>query len=312
MAECSRGASLPEEVEVPEHSALENEGNLCAKEVGDAIDAENGSKPTKRKRPEKEQAGVVYLARVPPGLDIGIVRSLLGRCGPLGRVWLRAEASETLAARRKLGGRRRAGFSDGWVEFKRVRDAESVVALLNGQPIIGATRRGKFQNDLWCLRFLPGFAWDDLVDESCGTRRERVLRVKSEVAAARREKAFVEKRADLARTMLREDRRWGADEAPNAEPGLEADVDADTGVMRNGAGSAHGLAKREIVRRFRQKVPLDGKDGRGTDEELRALRAIEREDEDVSEASFLEKQARDADAIDMDLVAKLFKRRRKE
>jgi hypothetical protein len=98
-----------------------------------------------------------------------------------------------------------------------VQDAESAVEFLNGRSILGATRRGEFLNDLWCFRFVPGFAWDDLVEDECKMRRERVLRVKIQVAAARREKDFVEKRNDLARTMLRENSPWGADEAQNAE-----------------------------------------------------------------------------------------------
>jgi ESF2/ABP1 family protein len=267
------------------------------------------SKRAKRIRSESARAGVVYMARVPPGLDVGIVRSLLGRCGPLGRVWLRAETSETIAARRRLGGRRRAGFSDGWVEFQRQRDADSAVALLNGQPIRGATRRGKFQNDLWCLRLLPGFSWDDLVDEIYGTRRERVLRVKSEVAAARRERAFIEKRADLARIVLR-DRRASSSDSGAVGTTLEATADKETGELDEGARCAGGTSGRELLRRFRQKRPLDDGDDYDGGEEERALRAFEREDEDHDGTALLAKQARDANAIGMDFVSKLFKRRR--
>jgi ESF2/ABP1 family protein len=267
------------------------------------------SKRAKRKRSENARAGVVYMARVPPGLDVGIVRSLLGRCGPLGRVWLRAETSETVAARRRLGGRHRAGFTDGWVEFQRQGDAESAVALLNGQPIRGATRRGKFQNDLWCLRLLPAFSWDDLVDEVFGTRRERVLRVKSEVAAARRERAFIEKRADLARIVLR-DRRASAADADAVGTTLGATVDDGIVELRNFPRCGGGTSSRELVRHFHQKRSLDDDNDYEGGEEQRALRALERADEDDDDTALREKQSRDAKAIDMELVAKLFKRRR--
>jgi hypothetical protein len=108
----------------------------------------------------------------------------------------------------ELGGCRRAGFSGGWVEFRRVQDVESAVALLNGRQILGATRQGEFLNDLWGFWFVPGFAWDDLIEDVCRMRRERVLRVKSQVASARSKKDFVEKRTGSARAMLRENRSW--------------------------------------------------------------------------------------------------------
>lgn len=243
-----------------------------------------------KKRKPKRSRGVVYMSRVPPGLDVGIVRSILSRIGPIHRVWLRAESAAKVAERRSLGGRRRAGFSDGWVEFGRAADAEAAAEMLNGQPMTGVTRRGKFENDLWCIRFLKGFSWDDLVDESCGTRRERVLRVKSEVAAARRERAFVEGRAALAKVVMRgekrkEEEREGAEVAGNDE----------------GLDGGH-----RMVRRYRQKRPLEssGEMGRGRegDEDTRALKRLEREDGGGSGSN----------VVDGDLLAKLFKKRKAE
>jgi ESF2/ABP1 family protein len=246
------------------------------------------TKEKKLKKPKKSarKTGVVYLSRVPPGLDVGIVRSVLGRCGTLGRVWLRAEAREHVDSRRILGGRRNAGFSDGWVEFSRASDAETAVVLLHGQPMTGATRKGKFQNDLWCLKFLPGFVWDDLVEEVCGTRRERLLRVKSEVAAARRERAFVEEKAELARVMKRDDQ---------ARAGADAEMAGDSGDKPE-------VVKRPIVRRFRQKRPL-GSAGDDDDEDRYAMQKLEREDHAVG----MDNSA----AIDGDLIAKLFKKKRR-
>jgi hypothetical protein len=237
----------------------------------------------------KTKRGIVYLSRVPPGLDVGIVRSILGRVGPLDRVWLRAEGKEFVAARRSLGGRRRAGYTDGWVEFLRTADADSAVELLNGQPMTGATRRGRFQNDLWCLRLLPGFNWDDLVNEACGPKRERVLRVKSEVAAARRERAFVEQRAALAKSIENsEERQKTSALAPLLDDEMEAN-EAEKEEERRVP------VEKRLVRRYRQKRALD--DETYGDDERRALRRLERE------------EAGDGSAINDDLIAKLFKSR---
>lgn len=248
-------------------------------------------------RRRKGKSGVVYISRVPPGLDVGIVRSILGRVGPLGRVWLRAEEKETVAARRKIGGRRRAGFSDGWVEFLRCADAESAVALLNGQSMTGATRRGRFENDLWCLRLLPDFKWDDLVDEACGTRRERVLRVKSEVAASRRERSFVEQRSALAKSIERRERQ----KAIEANEGV--DSVGESGEIRGEPSDPkeiETLSGKRLVRRYRQKRPVNDRDSveHPLVGEKRGLERLERE------------QYGDGAAVNADLLSKLFKKRK--
>lgn len=267
-----------------------------------ALEAKHARVPSKKKsssklRKRKGKRGVVYLSRVPPGLDIGIVRSILGRVGPLGRVWLRAEEKETVAARRSIGGRRRAGFTDGWVEFLRCADAESAVELLNGQPMTGATRRGRFENDLWCLRLLPDFKWDDLVDEACGTRRERVLRVKSEVAASRRERSFVEQRSALAKSIERSERQ----KAKEAEDGMDgAGTKAEICDGLSNPDEVDALAGKRLVRHYRQKRPVGGQDGVGHSDvgEESGLKRLERE------------QCGDGSAIDADLISKLFKKRK--
>lgn len=196
---------------------------------------------------KKRKSGVVYISRIPPGMDIGALRSLLSRAGKLGRVWLRPESAASLAERRSLtSSRRRTEFRDGWVEFLRRRDACRAVDLLNGNPMSGATRRGRWGDDLWCLRFLPGFTWSDLVEETCSGAREKTLRVKAEVAAARRERAFVEERVAMANR-------------------IERDADAE----------------KKPVRRFRQKRAIGQRDWEEDVDERRAREATERLEEEM-------------------------------
>lgn len=236
------------------------------------------------KKDKKSESAVVYLSRVPPGLDVGAARALLSRTGTLGRVWLRAEDASAVAARRQLGGRRRGGFSDGWVEYTRRRDAKSAVALLNGQPMSGAKRGGRWKNDLWNLRLLPrGYSWDDLVEETCGSKRERVLRVKAAVAASRREKAFVEERAELAKRI----------EAK--EKGLEV-VQSDD----DGDGTPKKAIEKRVVRRFKQREAVDDMDYEDDVDERRAREAARRLENEEDEGP--QKKPK----IDADLVQMLF------
>ena len=53
------------------------------------------------------------------------------------------------------------------------------------------------------MRLLKGFEWADLVAETRTAGRERMLKVRAEVAAARRERAFVEEIVAMGRRMER-------------------------------------------------------------------------------------------------------------
>lgn len=203
----------------------------------------NGSNDAKR---EKPASGVIYISRIPPRMDVSAVRALLSKVGQLGRVWLRPESAEARKERRALGStRRREEFRDGWVEFVKRSDAKRAARLLNGQPMAGALRPGRWANDLWCMRLLKGYTWRDLVEETCGGGRERTLKVKAEVAAARRERNFVEERVAMARKM------------------------------RKGGGD------REGVRRFRQKRSIEVREWEEDVDERRAREAMKRVDEEV-------------------------------
>ncbi len=227
---------------------------------------------------------MVYLSRVPPGLDVGALRALLSRTGALGRVWLRAEDASIVSARRKLGGRRRGGFSDGWVEYTRRRDARNAVELLNGRPMAGAKRGGRWKDDLWCLKLLQkGFTWEDLVEETCGNKRERVLKVKAAVAASRREKAFVEERAELAKRIAMKEGRLEDVEVEDGEDSKER----------------KRLEKR-IVRRFRQKEAVEEMDYEDDVDERRAREAARRLEQGEMEGA--QKKAK----VDAELVQMLF------
>ena len=152
----------------------------------------------------KPKTGVVYLSWVPPRMEVGTIRSLLGRAGGIGRVYLRRESAESRRTRAGLeSGRTRAEWRDGWVEFTRRSAARRAVELVNGRAMTGPKRRGKWADDLWCMGLLKGFEWADLVAETRTAGRERMLKVRAELAAARREREFVEEIVAKGRRMER-------------------------------------------------------------------------------------------------------------
>ena len=53
------------------------------------------------------------------------------------------------------------------MEFEDKKVAKRVVAMLNGNAI-GGKRRSAYHYDLWNLKYLPKFKWDQLTEEIGG------------------------------------------------------------------------------------------------------------------------------------------------
>ena len=144
------------------------------------------------------------------------VRHLLSEYGEVGRVYLAAEDAAVRRGKRqsatnavnssssqnnnkkKLAARAPKRFTEGWVEFEDKEDAKRVAAALNGQPV-GGRPRSNHRHDLWCLKYLKGFKWDDLTEEVAAQNAARESRLAAEASAAARERDFYLSRVDEAR-----------------------------------------------------------------------------------------------------------------
>lgn len=132
--------------------------------------------------PNETARGVVYIARVPPAMTPAEMKRLLGRFAPVDRIYLAPSAGST---------RTKARFTEGWIEFLDRRQARRTADLLNGQPM--GDRKGvrkTYSQDLWCLRFLPGFQWVHLSERSAYERTVRDQRLHGEIAQAKRENSL--------------------------------------------------------------------------------------------------------------------------
>ncbi|KAA8498437.1 Pre-rRNA-processing protein ESF2 [Porphyridium purpureum] len=149
--------------------------------------------------------GVVYVSRVPPNFGPAPLRALLAKHADVLRVFLQEhdEAKGTgsrRAASRMKKQARRASFKHGWVEFTRKKDAKRVALLLNNTPM-GGKRRGRYHDDLWNIKYLPGFTWSDLVDDMIQERKRKAQRVKFEIDQAAKERDFYLSRLDQAKAI---------------------------------------------------------------------------------------------------------------
>ncbi|KAM1015021.1 hypothetical protein ACFX2A_045879 [Malus domestica] len=95
-----------------------------------------GKKSMKEGRKDEKQRGVCYLGRIPPRMDPSTLRQMLSQYGEIQR----------------------------WVEFSDKRVAKRVANMLNGEQI-GGKKRSSFYYDLWNIKYLSKFKWDNLTEE---------------------------------------------------------------------------------------------------------------------------------------------------
>lgn len=91
------------------------------------------------------------IASLPKGMGPVHIRQLLIRFGELGRVYLAANQKTKKTTHRY----KEDDFTEGWVEFKKKKNAKMCVATLNAQPIEGATKKkSKFIGQMWNMKYL--------------------------------------------------------------------------------------------------------------------------------------------------------------
>ncbi|CAG8502850.1 1896_t:CDS:2 [Cetraspora pellucida] len=144
---------------------------------------------------EKEQnkTGLVYLSRIPPFMKPAKIKNLLSKFGEVGRVYLAPEDPKIKARRIKYKGHRKQNYTEGWVEFMDKKVAKTVATALNTQPI-GGNKRNFYHDDLWNIKYLPKFKWNNLTEQIVYENRERTHRLQAEISKSRKEiKDYVKK-----------------------------------------------------------------------------------------------------------------------
>ncbi|KAI6182230.1 Activator of basal transcription 1 [Aphelenchoides bicaudatus] len=137
--------------------------------------SENG--PTKFKDPEKG-TGIIYLSTIPPAFNASKIRDAFSNFGDVGRIYLQIEKFKPKNRRRR--------FVEGWVEFKKKSVAKEAANRLNGQQV-GGKRRTRSFDSLWCLKYLSGFKWSNLVEQLSSEKRTEERRMQMEIIQAKKQ-----------------------------------------------------------------------------------------------------------------------------
>ncbi|KAK7401666.1 hypothetical protein VNO78_13316 [Psophocarpus tetragonolobus] len=151
---------------------------------------------------DAEKRGVCYLSRIPPHMDHVKLRHILSQFGDVQRIFLAPQDSNTrvLANNKRSRGSRDQAYSEGWVEFSNKSVAKRVANMLNGEQI-GGKKRSSFYYDLWNIKYLSKFKWDDLTEELALKKATREQKLAVELSAAKRERDFYLSKVDQSRAL---------------------------------------------------------------------------------------------------------------
>ena len=226
------------------HNRKEKKEKAERKKVVSAVEIEQSQKQLKKR-------GVVYLGSIPPFMKPLKLRQLLEKFGKLERMYLAPEDPEQRALRKKYKGNTGKKFIEGWVEFKNKKKARSAAEMLNGQPV-GGKRRSAHYSDLWNIRYLPKFKWDNLMEEIEYQKAAREQRQRLELEMAKKERDFYMARVEQAKMIasMEERRKKRKEENPEAVP------ESPEEQMRM-AKLQEKQEKSRLLRTFKQRKALD-------------------------------------------------------
>ncbi|KAK6155240.1 hypothetical protein DH2020_009488 [Rehmannia glutinosa] len=188
-------------------ASCEGDGDTSLNEAKEKEKRKDKRKKRLLKEAEKaDKRGVCYLSRVPPHMDPLKLRQILSQYGEIQRVYLTPEDPAAQVRRKKSGGFRGQEFSEGWVEFTDKKVAKRVAGMLNGEQI-GGRKRSSFYYDLWNIKYLSKFKWDDLTEEIAYKNATREQKLAMELSAAKRERDFYLSKVDQSKALSKIEER---------------------------------------------------------------------------------------------------------
>ncbi|KAF3954347.1 hypothetical protein CMV_020294 [Castanea mollissima] len=242
-------AKIKEEVNGESHLDEEEQMVKRYKEYSEANAkiAADVQKEKKKKRVLERAAkggmrGICYLSRIPPKMDPDGLRVILSQYGELDRIYLVSQNPASQVYRSRAGKYGKQKFSEGWVEFTDKKVAKRVANMLNGEQI-GGRKRSQFYYDMWNIKYLSKFKWDDLTAEIVEKNAIREQKLDLEISAAKRERDFYLKKVDKSRALSAIEERLQKKRKVQQELGVNSDLPVSQQAAK-------------VIRHFPQKQPV--------------------------------------------------------
>ena len=142
------------------------------------------------------RSGVLYMSRVPIGMKISELRKLLEDYG--------IERCYLVPLKKKMeniDGKKVQAYKEGWIEFDDKIYAKLAEYQLNGKPI-GGGRKCPYRDELWNLKYLHKFKWNDLIENITMEKKIQEKKLKIEIAQSKRENDFIVKNYEKSKKFL--------------------------------------------------------------------------------------------------------------
>ena len=180
-----------------EEEELENKNEMNLNEEYINEDFINKNELTVEELKEKiKRSGVLYMSRVPIGMKISDLRKLLEDYG--------IERCYLVPLKKKMeniDGKKVQAYKEGWIEFNDKIYAKLAEYQLNGKPI-GGSKKCIYRDELWNLKYLHKFKWNDLMENLTMEKKIQEKKLKIEIAQSKRENDFIIKNYEKSKKYL--------------------------------------------------------------------------------------------------------------
>ena len=163
----------------------------------DAYDINENDLTVEELKEKIRRSGVLYMSRVPIGMKISELRKLLEDYG--------MERCYLVPLKKKMeniDGKKVQAYKEGWIEFTDKIYAKLAEYQLNGRPI-GGSRKCPYKDELWNLKYLHKFKWNDLIENLIMEKKIQEKKLKIEIAQSKRENDFIIKNYEKSKTLLK-------------------------------------------------------------------------------------------------------------
>ncbi|MCO5595313.1 hypothetical protein L7F22_049354 [Adiantum nelumboides] len=120
----------------------------------------------------------------------------------------------------------------GWVEFSSKKDAKKIAKLLNGEPM-GGKKRSAYYYDLWNIKYLRKFKWDNLTEEIAYRNAVREQKQAADISAAKRERDFYLAKVDQSKAITAMEERKTKKQKIDALPVVDKGEPAPPKIVRH-------------------------------------------------------------------------------
>ena len=105
-----------------------------------------------------------------------------------------------------IDGKKVQAYKEGWIEFDDKIYAKLAEYQLNGKQI-GGGRKCPYKDELWNLKYLHKFKWNDLVENLTMEKKIQEKKLKIEIAQSKRENDFIIKNYEKSKKYLNKKRK---------------------------------------------------------------------------------------------------------